>query len=88
MFTSDQYILRFEARLISENKEDNKRRFIVSFFCGDDTVQVYQTSDRNSGIWAGKYMERAKHKNPKTGTYYAERDFQLGETVQLGVNRF
>ena len=38
MFTQDQYILRFESRLISENKEDNKRSFIVSFFCGDDTI--------------------------------------------------
>lgn len=25
MYTQDQYILRFEARLLSENKEDNSR---------------------------------------------------------------
>jgi len=38
MFTSDMYILRYEARLLSENKEDNIRKFIISFFCGDDSI--------------------------------------------------
>jgi hypothetical protein len=60
MFTSDQFILRFEARMISDNEEDNSRKFIVSFFCGDDTTMVYQTCERNSGITAGKFIERTK----------------------------
>ncbi len=33
--------MRFEARLLSESKEDNNRRFIISFYCGDDTVMAY-----------------------------------------------
>lgn len=33
--------MRFEARMISEVKEEHNRKFIISFFCGDDTVQVY-----------------------------------------------
>jgi len=88
MFTSDQYILRFEARMISENKEDNIRKFIISFFCGDDTIQVYEQSERNSGIWAGKFLERKKHKNPISNNYYAEKDFQVGENVVLANYRF
>lgn len=61
LFTNDQYVMRFEARMISESKEDNIRNFIISFFCGDDTIQVYQNADKNSGIWGGKFMERKKH---------------------------
>jgi Repeat of unknown function (DUF1126). len=80
--------LRFEARLISENKEDNIRKFIISFFCGDDTVQVYENAERNSGLWAGKFLERKKHKNPITNQYYTEKDFQIGETVILSNWRF
>jgi transaldolase len=34
VFSNDQYILRFEAKLISESREDNDRKFVVSFFCG------------------------------------------------------
>lgn len=61
LFTNDQFVLRFEARMISESKEDNIRKFIIAFFCGDDTVQVYQNADKNSGIWGGKFLERKKH---------------------------
>ena len=50
MFAQDQYILRFNARLWSEIKDFNEKTFIVSFYCGDDTVQVYETSQRNSGV--------------------------------------
>jgi len=88
MFTCDQYILRFEARLISENKEDNIRKFIISFFVGDDTIQVYENAERNSGIWAGKFLERKKHKSPITNGYYTEKDFQLGENIVLANYRF
>jgi len=63
MYTQDQYILRFEARMLSENREDNSRHFIISFFCGDDTIMVYEEADKNSGLWRGKFLERMKHKN-------------------------
>jgi EF-hand domain-containing protein 1 len=56
LFTNDQYVLRFEARLISQIKDEQNRKFIISFFCGDDTAQVYQNADKNSGIWGGKFL--------------------------------
>lgn len=80
--------MRFEARLISEVREENTRRFIISFYCGDDTIQVYQTSERNSGIWGGKFLERSRQKNPLTNEYYNEKDFQLGSIVQFNVYKF
>lgn len=88
MFTSDQFILRFECRLISENKEDNNRKFIMSFFCGDDTIQVYEMTERNSGLWGGKFLERNRFKNPITSQYYGEKDMQLGASIILEKWRF
>ena len=88
MYTQDQFILRFEARLISQAKDDNTRNFIVSFFCGDDTVQVYEVADKNSGLWRGKFFERSRHLNPATQQYFKEKDFQIGETLQFSVYKF
>ena len=51
----------------------------MSFFCGDDTTQVYLVTERNSGIQGGKYLERGRHKNPITEKYYHEKDLQIGE---------
>lgn len=65
MFTEDQNVLRFEARLISKTRDYNNRKFIVNFFCGDDTIQVFQDTDKNSGVWGGKFLERKKHRNER-----------------------
>jgi len=38
MFKQDMHTLRFEASLVSTEPDDESRRFIVSFYCGDDTI--------------------------------------------------
>jgi len=88
IFTNDQYVLRFEARLISQNKDENARKFIISFFCGDDTIQVYQNADKNSGVWGGKFLERMKHELKTAGRYFIDTDFQIGAIVQFGAYNF
>lgn len=88
IFTNDQYVMRFEARLISQNKDEHNRKFIISFFCGDDTIQVYQNADKNSGIWGGKFLERKKHEHKAEGRYLLDIDFQIGSIVSFGVYNF
>ncbi len=39
------------------------RKFIITFYNGDDTIMVFETADKNSGIWGGKFLERMRHKN-------------------------
>lgn len=78
MFKSDMHILRFDAKLVSTEPDDENRKFLVSFFCGDDTIQVYEICDKNSGRLGGKFLERKKHKNPVSGAHYEEKDFLLG----------
>lgn len=88
MFKQDMHILRFNSKLVSTEPDDESRSFIISFYCGDDTIQVYEVCDKNSGRIGGKFMERKKHKNPVTTTYYAEKDFLIGRTVFLGGFKF
>ena len=88
MFKQDMHILRFNARLVSTEPDDESRTFIVSFFCGDDTIQVYEVCDKNSGRIGGRFMERKKQNNPVSGKYYAEKDFIIGRTVHLAGFKF
>ena len=81
MFKQDMHILRFKAKLVSTEPDDESRDFIVSFYCGDDTIQVYEVCDKNSGRIGGRFMERKRQNNPVTGKYYQERDFSIGRTV-------
>ena len=38
MFKQDMHILRFEAKVVSTEPDDESRDFIISFYCGDDTI--------------------------------------------------
>lgn len=88
MFKQDMHVLRFDARLVSTEPDDETRNFIVSYYCGDDTIQVYEICDKNSGRIGGRFMERKNQTNPETGAYYKEEDFLLGRIVSLGGFQF
>lgn len=88
MFKQDMHVLRFSARLVSTEPDDESRTFIISFFCGNDTIQVYEVCDKNSGRIGGPFIERMKVKNPETGNYYQETDFIIGRTVFLSGFKF
>lgn len=88
IFKNDMHILRFDTKLVSTEPDDENRKFIVSFYVGDDTIQVYEVCDRNSGRLGGKFLERKQFKNPVTGEYYEEKHFAIGETVYLNGFRF
>lgn len=32
------HILRFEAKLVSPDSDDETRKFMIKFYCGDDTI--------------------------------------------------
>jgi hypothetical protein len=83
MFKSDKHILRFKSKLISSVSSDEERNFLISFYCRDDTIMVYELAERNSGRQSSKFMERKKHKNPFTKKFYIEKDFSIGHTLYL-----
>jgi len=88
IFKNDLHILRYEAKLVSSNPDDENRKFILSFYCGDDTIQIYEIADRNSGRVGGKFLDRKKHVNPVSGKYYGEKEMLLGQLLLLGGYKF
>jgi len=88
IFKCDMHILRFECKLVSTEPDDETREFMLSFFCGDDTIQVYEKCDKNAGRLGGKFLQRNTYKNPVTGDNYDEKDFKIGKTIYLNGWRF
>jgi len=88
MFKQDMHILRFNARLVSTEPDDESRTFIISYYCGNDTIHVYEVCDKNSGRIGGPFIQRKKQTNPVTGNYYRESDFLIGRTVFLSGFKF
>jgi len=86
---NDKLILRFLARLNTRVTEDLDRRFLISFFLSDDSIQVYEMNNRNSGIWEGKFLERGQYKNVENENKpFTISDFEIGKSMKINTFSF
>ena len=81
-------ILRFKCHMITRNAIDATRSFILVYYMADDTVQVYEPPQRNSGIIGGKWLQRTKLINPDTGRAFQASDFEVGKVVTINCSKF
>ncbi|XP_018102145.1 EF-hand domain-containing family member C2 isoform X2 [Xenopus laevis] len=83
-------VLRFVAKLDTDNPIDKERKFIVSFFLSDDTICVFEPQERNSGMIGGKFLERSRVKKPgqqlfksELSEYFRPEDLFVGARVNF-----
>ena len=74
--------------MISSNPANEERGFLISFFCGDETIQIFEIAGKNSGRESGKFLERQRIKNPYTHKYYNEKDFTIGNLIYVNTYIF
>ena len=87
-FKRDKHILRFLSKLISPYPSDDERSFLLSFYCRDEAIQIYEIAGRNSGRKSGKFYEKQRVKNPYTNKYYTEKDFVIGNLIYVNKYTF
>jgi hypothetical protein len=87
-------VLRFEARMVNGEPEDESRSFVIATYPADDHVAVFEVQKRNSGHMAGKFAEKKRMKNPERlhlplpQQYFVPQDFFVGQTVQIAAQPF
>ncbi|CAL8315704.1 unnamed protein product [Lota lota] len=92
MLENDHKVLRYIARLDSNNPHDEGRHFILSYFLASNMISIFEKPTRNSGIMAGKFLEKTRV--PKPGfevdkpQFYSPADFAIGATVVVFGHRF
>ncbi|XP_075869591.1 EF-hand domain-containing protein 1 [Nelusetta ayraudi] len=92
MLENSNMVLRYSAKLDSENPEDEGRRFVLSYFLSNDMISIFEIPTRNSGIIGGKFLEKTRV--PKPGStvdkpeFYSPADFAIGATVDVFGHRF
>lgn len=80
--------LKFHAHLSSDDPIDAGRVFRICWYMDDETISVYETKSRNSGITAGKWQARERLVNAATGKYFEASDFFVGAEVLIKSHRF
>jgi len=81
-------VLRFEARMMSGQRDDSSRRFIVAVYIADETLAVWEPRQRNSGHTEGKFAARTRKNNPDTGNWFTPQDFFVGAVVTINSMPF
>ncbi|XP_070844225.1 EF-hand domain-containing protein 1 [Chaetodon trifascialis] len=92
MLENSHVVLRYTARLDSQNPLDEGRHFILSYFLANDMISIFEKATRNSGILGGRFLEKTRV--PKPGStvdnpeFYSPADFAIGATVEVFSHRF
>lgn len=81
-------VLQFSATIISDNKQDKLRSFVVQYFVEDKAFQVFEKVVPNSGFKGGKFVSKTPSKNPESGKPYEPKDIFLGAKVDINGFRF
>ncbi|XP_070705893.1 EF-hand domain-containing protein 1 [Pempheris klunzingeri] len=92
LLENDHKVLRYTARLDSQNPNDEGRRFILSYFLSNDMISVFEKSTRNSGVIGGKFLEKTRVPKPgstvESPEFYSPADLAIGATVEVFSHRF
>jgi len=90
-----RFKLQFKAKLLSAIPSDQMRIFIVSFFCEDGTIMVYESSPRNSGRASYTFAARSKYiksfdvnSNGNEPEYYGPKEVYVGSSLVINGHHF
>lgn len=86
--SNQNHALSFGAKLISDLPTDKGRFFAIKFYLFDDTVAIFETAKKNSGIVPGKFLRRQKVQNPAQRRYFDSSDFYVGAKLEIYKYRF
>ncbi|XP_040122081.1 EF-hand domain-containing family member C2 [Oryx dammah] len=79
-------ILRFFAKLITHKCADVERMFVISYFLRDDTISVFEPTERNSGYTGGMFLKRVRVKKPGQEVFKSEfSEYIKAEELYVGA---
>lgn len=84
----DGMVLRYTAKLITDNPDDSMRRFVITYFLNDETMRVYEPPIRNSGIVGGRFLMKRKYLRDDGEEFVQPMDLQPGSTIILNKFEF
>ncbi|XP_053351747.1 EF-hand domain-containing family member C2 isoform X1 [Clarias gariepinus] len=89
------HVLRFVGKMLTDDPADKERTFIISFYLSDDTIAVFEPTQKNTGVIGGKYLERCRVKKPgqelfksEMSEYYKAQDLYVGARLSIKNHPF
>lgn len=80
-------MLRFRIKFRAPKAVDAEREFILQVFLEDDTIQIREIPNRNSGFSGGKFLSRSRQRH-QDGKQILPGDITLGRTLYVQSHEF
>ena len=80
-------MLRFRIKFRRPKAVDAEREFILQVFLEDDTIQIREIPNRNSGFSGGKFLSRSRQRH-QNGKQILPGDITLGKTLYIQSHEF
>ncbi|XP_011487801.1 EF-hand domain-containing family member C2 isoform X2 [Oryzias latipes] len=87
----DSIVLKFRAKMKTDDGNERKRKFVISFYPCDGTMSVYELSLKSSGMPGGKFLRRSVVKKPgqsKPSERYTAQDLYVGAELHISGQTF
>ncbi|XP_061917651.1 EF-hand domain-containing family member C2 isoform X1 [Entelurus aequoreus] len=88
-------VLTFHAKMVTTSHVDSDREFIISFYLSDDSISVFERSQKNSGVLGGMFLARGRVKKPgqelfksEPSEYFTAHDLYVGAAICLNNRQF
>jgi len=82
------YVLRFSAVFKDQSDLMKGRQFFIMYYLEDDTIGIHEKGVRNSGIRAGKFLQRGRYMTADNARKIALSDFSVTPGHTITVNKF
>jgi len=87
----DGVLLRFLAKFGNPAPVDKGRRFILTYYLANDTLQIFEEMERNTGHIGGKWLDRQRVKNARSANgqeFFGPADLFVGGTITVNKTDF
>eukprot|EP00758_Cryptobia_borreli_P004213 Tbor_TRINITY_DN4244_c0_g1::TRINITY_DN4244_c0_g1_i1::g.24007::m.24007 len=81
----------FSAELITEDKTDKERQFVITFHRATDEIEISENMVRNSGLIGGRFLQRGRHLKQLPNGHkvpFTPDDFEEGAVVFISGRNF
>jgi hypothetical protein len=81
-------LISFNAKLVSSNRDDALREFVVIYNVEDNKFTVHEKVIPNSGFRGGRFLQPTTGENPETGAPYEPDQVTIGSVITIATWKF
>eukprot|EP00466_Bigelowiella_natans_P010456 jgi/Bigna1/86678/estExt_fgenesh1_pg.C_120241 len=79
---------RWTAELVTRVPDFKERRFCLKLYPEDDSIEIHELAERNSGFTGGRFLSRTRCINKETRNFFHVTDIAEGKIVEINGYRF